>query len=162
MLAESLLLPIFDYADASYLDITLEQLNKLERLQNICIRFTFGLRKYDHVSEFRMKLKWLPIRFRRNTHILTLLYNILYSPNSPRYLKERFEYLRLSTSDNLRSDTYRRLLTPAHSSSFYDNSFTVHAVTLWKALPLTVRPAKTLPTFRNSLRNHYLSINKYV
>lgn len=41
-LVQSLLLPILDYADACYLDLTEEQLNKLERLQNFCIRFIFG------------------------------------------------------------------------------------------------------------------------
>ncbi|CAG9138106.1 unnamed protein product [Plutella xylostella] len=49
-LAMSLLLPILDYADVCYLDLTEALLNKLERLQNTCIRFIFGLRKYDHVS----------------------------------------------------------------------------------------------------------------
>lgn len=80
-LAQSLLLPILDYADICYLDLTEDQLNKLERLQNVCIRFIFGLRKYDHVSEFRTQLKWLPIRHRRNSHILVLLYNILFNPS---------------------------------------------------------------------------------
>ncbi|CAG9137835.1 unnamed protein product [Plutella xylostella] len=61
-LATSLLLPILDYADVCYLDVTEALLNKLERLQNTCIRFIFGLRKYDHVSSYRAKLKWLPIR----------------------------------------------------------------------------------------------------
>lgn len=37
-LAQSLL-PILDYADPFYLALTEEQLNKLERLQNLCIRF---------------------------------------------------------------------------------------------------------------------------
>lgn len=36
-LAQSLLLPILDYADACYLDLTEAQLDKLERLQNFCI-----------------------------------------------------------------------------------------------------------------------------
>ncbi|KAM3963068.1 uncharacterized protein ACR2FA_002828 [Aphomia sociella] len=46
-LAHTLFLPILDYADTCYPDLTEAQLNKLERLQNICIRFIFGLRKYD-------------------------------------------------------------------------------------------------------------------
>ncbi|KAJ0180547.1 hypothetical protein K1T71_003951 [Dendrolimus kikuchii] len=60
----------------------------LERHRQRMQVFIFGLRKYDHVSEYRKRLKWLPIHFRRNTHILTLLYNILFTPNSPQYLKE--------------------------------------------------------------------------
>ncbi|CAG9104276.1 unnamed protein product [Plutella xylostella] len=77
-LAQSLLFPILDYADVSYLDLTEELLNKLERLQNLCIRFIFGLRKYDHISEYRAQLQWLPIRLRRNTHILNILRTALH------------------------------------------------------------------------------------
>ncbi|CAG9137682.1 unnamed protein product [Plutella xylostella] len=53
---ETVLLPILDYADTCYSDITEEQLNKLERLQNFCMRFIFGLRKYYHISEYLTKL----------------------------------------------------------------------------------------------------------
>ncbi|CAG9134498.1 unnamed protein product [Plutella xylostella] len=92
-LAQSLLFPILDYADVSYLDLTEELLNKLERLQNLCIRFIFGLRKYDHISEYRAQLQWLPIRLRRNTHILNILYSVLNNPSSPQYLKCKFSFL---------------------------------------------------------------------
>jgi hypothetical protein len=87
------LLPIIDYADTCYLDLTEEQLNKLEGLQNISIRFIFGLRKYDHISHFRAKLKWLAIRLSRNAHIVSLLYNILFNPKYPSYLREHFKLL---------------------------------------------------------------------
>lgn len=107
-LAKTLLLPILDYADVCYLDLTEAQLDKLERLQNFCIRFIYGLRKYDHISEFRQKLQWLSIRLRRNFHTLALLYNILFNPTTPFYLKERFNYLHdthtrcLRSSENLK------------------------------------------------------------
>ncbi|CAH2230256.1 jg20005 [Pararge aegeria aegeria] len=93
MLAHSLFLSILDYADASFLNLTEDQLNKLERLQNLAIRFIFGLRKYDHVSVFRQKLKWLPIRRRRDMHVLSLLYCVLFHLNTPSYLKEKFTFL---------------------------------------------------------------------
>nr|XP_034824832.1 uncharacterized protein LOC117982578 [Maniola hyperantus] len=54
-LAETLLLPILDYADSSYTDLNEELLNKLERLQNLCIRFIYGLRKFDHITEYHQK-----------------------------------------------------------------------------------------------------------
>ena len=145
-LAQSLLLPILDYADASYLDLTEAQLDKLERLQNFCIRFIFGLRKYDHVSEFRIKLKWLPIRFRRNFHILTILYSILFNPKTPLYLKKRFKFLHDTHTRFLRSSENLRLEMPMHSTVFYDKSFTVQASRLWNALPVAVRRAQSLPS----------------
>lgn len=157
MLAQSLLLPILDYADVSYLDLTEDQLNKLERLQNFCIRFIFGLRKYDHVSNFRHKLKWLPIRFRRNTHILSMLYSILFNPLSPRYLMERFNFTHSQHSRSLRSSENLVLHMPPHTSSFYDASFTVESVRLWNRLPVSIRQAKSLQIFKDNVREFYLT-----
>lgn len=57
-LAQSLLL---DYADACYPDFFESLLNKLESLQNLCIRFIFGLRKFDHIFD-RSKHGRLPLQ----------------------------------------------------------------------------------------------------
>ncbi|KOB76606.1 putative RNA-directed DNA polymerase from transposon BS [Operophtera brumata] len=76
-LVNSLLLPIIDYADVAFLDLSEDLLNKLDRLMNTCIRFIFCLRKYDHVSIFRAKLKWLQIRERRNLRTLCARYKLL-------------------------------------------------------------------------------------
>lgn len=80
LLSQSLLLPLLDYADVCYLDITDEQMMKFERLKNLCMRYIYSVRKYDHVPHF------LPIR--RNAHIfvLTLLYNTI-NKSSPPYLR---------------------------------------------------------------------------
>lgn len=156
MLAQSLLLPILDYADSSYPDITVELLNKLERLQNLGIRFIFGLRKYDHVSECRKKLEWLTVRQRRNLHIISLLYSTLFHSKSPGYLKKRFEYNANSHEFSLRSSYTLSLNMPTHSTDFYDLSFTVHATRLWNSLPIAVRTAKTLETFKKHVKDHYL------
>lgn len=158
VLVQSLLLPLLDYADACYLDATEEQVNKLERLQNSCIRFIFGLRKFDHVSKFRTELKWLPIRLRRQTHILCLLYNILFNPLSPNYLRERFVFLHPPGS-SCRSNVQLLLRIPSHSSGFYTNSYTVHAARLWNSLPSSIRTCTTLYTFKKKLKEHYLSIS---
>lgn len=156
-LAQSLLLPVLDYADACYPDLNEDQFNKLERLQNFAIRFIFGLRKYDHVSKFRHKLKWLPIRLRRNSHILSLLYSILIIPSSPRYLKERFQFLCSGHSLRLRSSETLELEMPAHTTAFYDSSFTIQAIRLWNDLPVSVRHARSLNSFKEQVRNLYLN-----
>jgi hypothetical protein len=76
-LARSLMISILVYADVCYHDLSEDLLSKLERLQNIAIRFIFNLLKFDHVSDYRIKLNWLPIRFRRDLHILKRLYSFL-------------------------------------------------------------------------------------
>ncbi|KAJ8730364.1 hypothetical protein PYW07_017402 [Mythimna separata] len=157
-LAQTLIQPIIDYADACYLDATEELLNKLERLQNICIRFIFNLKKYDHVSSFRKELKWLPIRLRRNSRLLCLLYNILHNPKMPSYLRERFSFSRPSDAP-CRSHLKNLLKSPPHSTNFYSYSFTSHAVRLWNVLPPDIRGCQTLALFKSRVKEHYLSIS---
>lgn len=156
-LAQGLLHPILDYADCCYPDLTAEQYNKVERLQNMCIRFVFGLRKYDHVSEFRKQLKWLPVRMRRDLHLLSLLYAVLFNPSTPIYLKERFQYLSSSHSLSLRSSDNLLLNVPLHSSNFYSKSFTVHSIKLWNILPVDIRLARTLVSFKRLVKEHFLA-----
>ncbi|CAH2102081.1 unnamed protein product [Euphydryas editha] len=158
MLAQSLLLSVLDYADASYPNLTEDQLNTLERLQNVAIRYVFGLRKYDHISEFRSKLKWLPIRFRRNLHMLSLLYCVLFSPSSPTYLKRKFEFIG-EHSKVLRSSENLTLRLPVHKTKYFHKSFEVQAILLWNALPLNIRKADSLEIFKRRLKEYYLSLS---
>lgn len=58
----------------------------------------------------------------------------------------------------LRSSYNLLLKAPAHSSTFYSNSFTVRDVNLWNSLPIDVRRAKTFVIFKNLLMKHYLSL----
>ena len=122
----------------------------------MCIRFVFGLRKYDHVSHLRKELKWLPIRLRRNTRILCLLFNILHNPSYPSYLRERFSYARPSDAP-CRSHLRSLLKTPSHKTSYYSFSFSVHAVRLWNSLPPSIRDLKTISVFKYRVKEHYLS-----
>lgn len=156
-LAQSLLLPLLDYADVCFIDANEELLDKLERLQNLCIRFIFGLRKYDHVSKFRAQLKWLPIRRRRDCHILFLLYSILHNSNAPTYLLERFEYL-IPRDKPCRTATSLLLKTPSHTSSRYGSSFTVSAIRLWNSLPHTIRASSSLQIFKRRTKEYFLSL----
>ena len=149
-LAHALLLPILDYADTCYLDLSQQLLNKLERLQNLVIRFIFGLKKFDHISEHRSRLGWLPIKDRRNLHTLSLLYSILFHPETPIYLKERFSFLgsnsRLPLS--LRSQNDNVLEIPLCRTRCYSESFTVQATTLWNALTRAIKKSKSLKAFK--------------
>lgn len=157
-LAQSLLLPILDYADVAYPDLNIDMLNKLERLQNLCIRFVFGLRKFDHVSHYRSQLKWLPIRRRRDLHTLSLLHNILFNPGAPAYLKERFKFISSTHTLTLRSSENLSLMTPSHSTKFYHNSFTVSSIRLWNSLPVVIRSTKSIDSFKRQVKDYLFSI----
>lgn len=156
-LVQSLVLPIIDYADVCYSDLSQELLNKMDRLLNNCIRFIFGLRKYDHVSSFRSQLKWLPIRYRRSLRSLCMLFSILNDPCAPDYLQNYFKLLGSSHSRNLRSSENLLLEIPCHRTGFMANSFAVSAIKLWNALPLDIKKAPSKYSFKRKVRHHYLN-----
>lgn len=156
LLANTLLIPIIDYADICFPDITEELLNKLDRLLNLCIRYVFGLRKFDHISQFREQLKWLNIRSRRHQHILIFLHGILNNTSSPLYIKERFKYLSSTHNLHLRSTLNNLLEIPTHSSTRYSNSFTVTSASLWNNLPFPLRTITSVASFKNHLHSYFL------
>ena len=157
-LAQTLLLPLLDYADACYCDLPQTLLNKLDRLQNMAIRFIFGLKKYDHITEYRLQLKWLTIRQRRNLHILTLLYTILFHPYTPNYLKTKFTFLGSNHSLNLRSQDDNKLELPLSRTQAYGDSFTVKAAVLWNTLPHELRQSKSVHIFKRQVKSYFLSL----
>jgi hypothetical protein len=131
VLAQALLRPILDYAIDCDTNITEELMNKLE------LRFIFGLRKYDRTSEYRSQLKWLSIRDRRNVHFLTTLYKILKDPNSPAYVRSRFQLP--PPFGSRRTCITKTLELPSSNSNFFFHSFTVRAVLSWNALPAVIQ-----------------------
>jgi retron-type reverse transcriptase len=158
LLCQSLLLPIFDYADVAFLDITQEQLLRLERLQNVCIRFIFGLRKYDRVTQFRNELRWLTMAQRRDLHILSLLYSVLFNPSAPYYLRSSFTSL-ASHGLPLRSGARGILQIPTHRSNFFSSSFTARAARLWNEQPVDIRLSPSILCFKRSLKRRFLQLN---
>lgn len=67
-------------------DLTVKLSDKLQRAQNYCIRFIFGIRKRGHVSPFFLlrKVRWY--------HILFTLQTILRT-KSPPYISEKCLFL---------------------------------------------------------------------
>ena len=64
--------------------------NKIQKLQNGCVRFTFGLRKYDHISPFFNEKKILNMQSRRLLHSLILMFRIR-NNKAPKYLCDRIK-----------------------------------------------------------------------
>lgn len=99
----------------------------MERLQNQW--YIFELRKFDHISGYRNKLNWPSIRQRSNINTVKkkskkknarfcVVYNVLFNPAAPEYLRERFD-LRTSMECSLRSSEKGALVIPAYCSDIH-------------------------------------------
>ena len=77
LLANSLLLPHFEYCNLVYNSLTHFLDEKLKKLQNQCIRFIFDLRKFEHITPYRKQLNWLTPSGRRKFSLGVLTYKII-------------------------------------------------------------------------------------
>ena len=74
--AKIIIVEFYVLSNLNYCDILFQNLsgvlkNKLQKLQNWCIRFIFRQRKFDHISPYFKKLNTLNMEQRRSLHNLT-------------------------------------------------------------------------------------------
>ena len=86
---------------------------KIQKVQNSCFRFIFGLRKYDHISHCLTKLDTLNMEERRLLHGLCLMYKINRNV-APRYLCER---IMLHSDNHTYNTRYRNNIIPQRCST---------------------------------------------
>lgn len=60
-----------------------ETLGRIQRVQNCCIRFIYGIRKYDHVSHKLVEMSWLPMKICFEFHALCIFHTIILMRSSP-------------------------------------------------------------------------------
>ena len=149
----TLILPLIEYADVIYANITVELSQKLERIQNACIRYICNLRKYDHITVPRTQLSLLKLSSRRKIHSLVLLHRVLHT-NTPSYLRSKFSFLSDHGVPTRSQDSLLLSITP-HSTNFYDRSFVISTSRLWNQLPQEIRTILSRNSFKNKLIEHF-------
>lgn len=85
LVVEYYILSQLNYGNILIQNLTQVMLSKLQKLQNACTRFVFGLRKYDHISQHFKQLNVLNMENRRKMHSIVLMHKIM-NKKAPRYL----------------------------------------------------------------------------
>ena len=136
-----------DYCNSLLYGISEESLDKLQRVQNPAARLIFGLRKYDNISKYLIKLHWLPVRWRIKYKIALITYKTL-NDDGPEYLRELLEI----SQKSLRSDKHLKLTVPKSKlKNGGDRSFSVCAPIVWNSLPTEIKD-KPLTPFKKDLK----------
>ena len=120
-ICESYVLCHFNYCDSVFFNIAEFLKTKIQKVQNTCFRFIFGLRKYDHVSSCLVKLKTLNMYERRLLHGLSLM-NRINLKMAPSYLLDRItrhEDLHNYNTRNRRNIVADRCNTAMRHNSFF-------------------------------------------
>lgn len=154
-LTDTLVLSHFNYADAVYGPcLTAVDTNRIQRVQKSCLRYIFGIRKYEPVTYKLKDAKWLTMQLRRQLHSACLFHGIIKFERPP-YLYRKIKFRSDVHTLNLR---YKGLLSPPlHHTAAFLRSFTFNIYALYNRIPPPLK-VMNIASFKASYKQMLMSI----
>ena len=140
-LAESLVLTKLDYCDGVFYPLPDYLLKRLQKVQNAAASFVLG--HYVKFPADITNLGWLPVRERRDWHVLQLVHKAMHNHDWPSYLKLEVR----NHSRQLRSTSATTLTIPLITGTFQDS-----ASKLFNILPDYIRNETDFSIFRSQTK----------
>ena len=155
-ICETYILSNFNYCDTILQNMTKLLQDKIQKVQNRCIRFIYGLRKYDHISHFRKSSKILSMQNRRQLHSLTMMFRIK-NGLAPSYLCERIT--RHSDVHNHNTRNRNNIIAPFARSNMRAMSFFIYISKSFNELSNEIKiTGVTLNTLKKNCKKHLLEL----
>ena len=145
-----------DYANSLLIGLPDVTIAKLQRIQNMCAKVVLQQSKYSSSSTALKQLHWLPITFRIQFKIATMVYNCLHN-KAPQYLKDLIQ-LQTIRHSGLRSNSTTQIQLPIRKrKTFANRSFSVQGPIIWNSLPADIRDSTSIDIFKKKLKTHYFN-----
>lgn len=149
-LCDSLILSTMSYCDVVYWPALLNRdKESLQKIQNSCIRFVYGLRKFDHISDKLVESGWLKMDERYQASLATTVYNIN-KFELPAYLYSKL--VRGSDVHNRQTRSRLSYKVPRHRTAQFQRSFAYNSVKTFNSIPLAIRSLTNVSTFRKQVK----------
>lgn len=155
ILVLSLVMSHLDYCNVILYGIAQCDIQKMQRIQNMCAKLVLSRSRYDSSKQALYDLHWLPVKARITFKILTFMYSCSVG-NAPGYLTELLEEQR--PKRNLRSTQTSEgcYKIPFNKrKTFADRSFSTVGPKLWNELPSNIRNSVSSDSFKKNLKTHY-------
>ena len=156
---QSLVISRLDGCNAILNGISVSQLNRLQVIQNKAARVIARINPREHITPVLRELHWLPVRSRIAYKTVMYVFKCLRG-FGPAYMRDLLQlYERPRGMRTLQRGPI--LKVPRVKSSFGERSFMYAAAKTWNSLPVEVREADSLPTFKRLLKTCYFRLEFY-
>ena len=151
----SLVLSRLDYCNGLLSTIPVNQLDRIQRLQNWAARLIYQVSRFHSPKPLLDSLHWLPVRHRIVFKLLLLVFKSL-NKQAPQYLRDCLTIY--TPRRNVRSSSDPLRLTYNITRKLAgDRTFTITASKYWNRLPLTLRQSQSVPSFKKALKTFLFS-----
>lgn len=156
-LCYSLIISRLSYGDVVYGPTLLSRdANRLQRIQNSCFRFAFGIRKYEQgVSAIIANTKNLKLDRLRSYHLLCMAHKVIMN-RSPVYVLDKLNCLHTNATAARTLRHLGLLRIPHHKTAFYERSFAYQAPLLYNKIPRQIKNC-SLRNFKKRLKEYLLT-----
>ena len=152
---EHMILPIIEYGDVIYDNLTKKQSNDLEQVQRQAALACSGGYRHTKYESLLIEIGWAPLHARRKCHRLNMLYKIV-NDLTPPYVKCIFPDMVFERPVyNLRSRN--NLNIPKYNKSFSQNSFVPKTIKDWNMLPQNIVTSGSYDIFKRCLKDIYFT-----
>lgn len=154
-LCETLVLSNFVHCAAMYGPCLMEfDMHRIQKVQNSCLRFIYGIRKHESISHTLRCSGWLNIRNRFKYYFLCLA-NKVVTTKTPPYLYNKITFRTDIHNLNLRHKS--TITMPAHKTALFKRSFSYRIAKEYNACPSNLKN-KRPDIFKIKLRDALLTV----
>ena len=147
-----------DYCNSVLAGLPQVTLEPLQRVQNAAARLILDLNLWDHVTPGLRQLHWLPVRWRIQYKLCTIMQSI-HTRRCPVYMAECVQTVADSaTRTGLRSSNSSLYVTPRLRTRFGERAFCYAGPAAWNSLPAELRELTDLSAFRSQLKTHFFNL----
>ena len=159
MLCNALVQPHFDYACmAWYPKLTQSLKNKIQIMQNKCIRFCLQLNQRNHIGlkEFR-EINWLNTSDRFTQCICSQVFNFIHK-NTPKYFSEIFH---IAPQNNIGTRFSKlKLKQPFMKTNMGQKTLSFLGPQQWNKLPNEIKMSENINNFKHRLKKYFFDSSK--
>ena len=153
-LVSAFVLSRLDYCNSVFSGLPKSTLATLQRVQNAAARLVLDLKPREHVTPALRDLHWLPIQFRIQYKLCTLMF-CARNGLCPTYLSDLLQPTSTASGrPGLRSAFTSRYNKPRLRTAMGQRAFSYAGPNAWNALPPALQNLKLLVPFRKQLKTY--------
>ena len=153
LLITSLVFSKMLYCSSVWSNTTLQNINRLQSIQNFASKIVTNSRKFDHVTPLLRELNWLPVKeqlFHRDSVLTFKCQNYL----APQYLTSKFT--KRSNIHTRNTRTRNSLQIPLYRTAIGQRTFSYRGAYTWNNLHNELRQSASLASFKRALKDTLL------